>query len=72
MKKVLNIINNIIYIIINIFFVVLIDEFDIYIENYTLINKLKEIIFGAYPIIYILPVGIFMIFKIIQVIKRKH
>ena len=70
MKKVLSIINNIIFILLNVFFAVFIlDDFEVYLFNYTFLIRIIEFIL-AYPIIYLLPIGLFMILKGIQLIRK--
>lgn len=72
MKKVLSIINNIIFILLNVFFAVFIlDDFEVYLFNYTFLIRIIEFIF-AYPIIYLLPIGLFMILKVIQMIRKDN
>lgn len=72
MKKVLSIINNIIFILLNVFFAVFIlDDFEVYLFNYTFLIRIIEFIF-AYPIIYLLPIGLFMILKVIQIIRKDN
>lgn len=72
MKKVLSIINNIIFILLNVFFsVFILDDFEVYLFNYTFLIRIIEFIF-AYPIIYLLPIGLFMILKVIQIIRKDN